>query len=133
MNADGTNQRQLTTPPASDSATYGADQEPNWSPDGNWLAFSREHEPHMGKTGSTAYRRDIYLIRPDGTGLQRLTRLDGANIEPAWSPDGKRIAFPSDRTRQDLTDIYVMNADGTKQTRLTRTADSGSPDWQPER
>jgi Tol biopolymer transport system component len=103
MDADGTNQRQLTLPP---QKPYEQDQDayPTWSPDGNWIAFSRAHEPHMDKTGSTRYREDIYLIQPDGTGLRRLTRLDGANTSPAWSPDGKRIAFDSDRAREDLTD-----------------------------
>jgi len=50
---------------------------------------------------------------------------------PAWSPDGTRIAFVSDRTHRDLGDIYVMKADGTGQKRLTRNVDNQWPDWGP--
>jgi TolB protein len=132
MDADGTNQRQLTHPYQLADTEEDEDSRPDWSPDGNLIAFSRLHEPHEGKTGSTRYRQDIYVIHPDGTGLQRLTRLTSDNVSPAWSPDGKRVAFASDRGRDDLYDIYVMNADGTKQTRFTKTADSDSPDWQPQ-
>jgi TolB protein len=126
MDADGTNQRQLTTPP--NAAGLGKETEPDGSPDGNWIAFARYHEPHPGP-GSLEFRRDIYLVRPDGTDLRRLTKLTGFNSSPAWSPDGKRIAFTSDRRRQA---IYTMNADGTKQKRLTTTdLDVASPTWQP--
>jgi TolB protein len=131
MDADGTSKRQLTHPYQLADTEEDEDRSPNWSPNGNTIAFSRLHEPHLGHTGSTRYRQDIYLIHPDGTGLQRLTRLTNDNVSPAWSPDAKRIAFASDRGRDDRYDIYVMNADGTKQTRLTKTADSSSPDWQP--
>jgi TolB protein len=129
MNTDGTNQRQLTHPYQLADVEQDEDTTADWSPDGKWIAFSRSHEPHEGNTGSTRYRADIYLIHPDGTGLRRLTRLTNNNVSPAWSPDGKRIVFASDRGHDDVSDIYVMNADGTKQTRLT--ADSFSPDWQP--
>ena len=50
---------------------------------------------------------------------------------PAWSPDGKRIAFYSERDGN--AEIYLMNADGTGLTRLTRTsADEGYPAWSPD-
>ncbi len=53
-----------------------------------------------------------------------------ATASPAWSPDGTRIAFKSDRDGND--EIYVMNADGTGQTNLTSNAAVDySPDWQP--
>ena len=81
----------------------------------------------MGSTGNTAYRQDIYLIRADGTGLRRLTKLSASNISPAWSPDGKRIVFASSRAHagerggEQVMDIYVMNANGTQPKQLTRT------------
>jgi TolB protein len=138
MDTDGRNQRQLTTPlPGDDEKEPEADNGPDWSPDGAWIAFSRTHEPHMGSTGSTAYRQDIYLIRADGTGLRRLTRFSDSNISPAWSPDGKRIVFASSRAHagerggEQVMDIYVMNANGTQPKRLTRTPFSESPDWRP--
>jgi Tol biopolymer transport system component len=49
---------------------------------------------------------------------------------PSWSPDGKRIAFETDRDGN--SEIYVMNADGSGQHRLTwHPAGSGYPDWSP--
>ena len=68
----------------------------------------------------------IYLMEADGSGQERLTdeRGDTSTAEgvqfqtdPAWSPDGTRIAFAS--AREGSFDIYVMNADGTGTTRLT--------------
>lgn len=134
MNADGTNQRQLTTPPQHPDSNDEEDIMPAWSPDGDWIAFARLHEPHLGPTGSTRYRLDIYVIRADGTGIRRLTRRARTNSNPAWSPDGKRIVFASDRAREGWSTIYVMNADGTRQKRLiTAPRDHFSPDWQPRR
>ena len=60
---------------------------------------------------------DIYLINSDGTGTIRLTAEPGADINPAWSPDGRKIAFASDRAGN--REIFVMNADGTDPVRLT--------------
>jgi len=132
MNADGSDQRQLTTPRQDTDSGDEEDFGPDWSPNSKWIAFSRVHEPHMGRTGGTRYRIDIYVIGTDGTGLRRLTRLAGMNSWPAWSPDGRRIVFESDRSHEDLSDIYVMNGDGTRQTRLTKgPVIHESPDWRP--
>ena len=48
---------------------------------------------------------------------------------PAWSPDGKYIAFVSNGAHRGLGDIYVMKADGTGQRRLTKGVDNQWPDW----
>jgi TolB protein len=53
---------------------------PRWSPDGRWIAFS----PDRG------YKGGIFIVRPDGSGLKRVTNSGGW---PVWFPDGKRIAF----------------------------------------
>ena len=59
------------------------------------------------------------------------TQTDWKDGSPAWSPDGKRIAFYSERTGN--AEIYVMNGDGTGVTRLTNTsADEGYPAWSPD-
>jgi Tol biopolymer transport system component len=78
-----------------------------------------------------AFVRDgqIYRVYSNGTGLVRLT--DGpADGDPAWSPDGRRIAFT--RTRGDTSGIYVMDADGSNVVRRTTAADPEAPTWSPD-
>ena len=117
MNADGTEQKRLTT------NTFG-DGYPTWSPDGMKIAFT-----------STRYANvDIYVMNADGIGQTRLTTDAAIDTQPSWSSDGTKIAFASSRSTDwgDLN-IYVMNADGTGQTRLTtNTHDDFEPDWSPD-
>lgn len=71
---------------------------------------------------------DIYLVNSNGTGVTQLTSNFGADLNPAWSPDGSKIAFSGDRNGN--RDIYVMDAYGENVVRLT--TDSGSdyyPTW----
>jgi Tol biopolymer transport system component len=73
----------------------------------------------------------LVLIAPDAQGHRG--EHGGSDIDPAWSPDGKRIAFASNR--DGAYEIYVMNADGGNRRRLTRTPrrkSSDSPDWSPD-
>ena len=65
---------------------------------------------------------DIYMMNVDGSEERRLTDSPGLDGFPAWSPDGKRIAFVSARGGGNC-EIYVMDADGSGQERLTRTPD----------
>ena len=87
---------------------------PVWSPDGERIAFTR-----TGVDGE-----DVFAMKPDGTEQHQLTDSAGHDRRPAWSPAGDRIAFDSER-HGDLTEgspdteIYVMNADGSGQQRLT--------------
>jgi Tol biopolymer transport system component len=77
----------------------------------------------------------IYSMNPDGTGVSQITFPDVANLQadfsPAWSPDGKQIAF----VRMDVAvdgagEIYIMNADGSGLTRLTASPGNDlSPTW----
>jgi len=124
MNADGSSQRRLT------SGRY-IDNDPRWSPDGNYIAFTRG-------TSCTANgcKLDIWLIRPDGTGEHRLTR-DGRSSAPTWSPDGKKIALSRYNADSSRWDLYVMNADGTGARDLTANVhnpdlDVEGPAWSPD-
>ncbi len=82
---------------------------------------------------------EIYVINANGTGLRRLTKAQGADTSPRWSPDGKRFVFESERDHQSAnpqsvtSEIYVMNADGTGQKRLTTNdVEDWGPDWSPD-
>ena len=79
---------------------------------------------------------DIFSVKSDGAGEQRLTTTDALEFDPVWSPDGKKIAFAgSDNLEERKSDIYVMNADGTGKTSLT-SSPMGTlalgPAWSPD-
>ena len=69
-----------------------------------------------------------------GDNQARLTNNNEFDGDPSWSPDGSEIAFSSERG-EGHTEIYVMDADGSNQTRLTNYPGSeegeGSPAWSP--
>ena len=74
---------------------------------------------------------EIYVMNADSTNQTRLTDSLGPDIQPAWSPDGTKIAFVS--ARDDSANIYVMDADGSNQTRLTNMrAANNLPTWSPD-
>jgi TolB protein len=77
---------------------------------------------------------NIYTSRVDGSNVLQLT--DGANSDgPAWSPDGRRIAFSSWREGSatlGMGDIYIMNADGSAPVRRTTTSSNTDSAWSPD-
>jgi TolB protein len=77
-------------------------------------------------------RSDIYTVDPGNTTEPvNLTNDPATDQYPSWAPDGRKLAFSS--TREGNTDVYVMNADGTAQTRLTTdAAEDYAPAWSPD-
>ncbi len=103
--------------------------EPAWSPDGSKLAFAGFLNPKGTATNSSvpASTSEIFVVNADGSGLIQLTSNNVNDESPAWSPDGRRIAFASN------SQIYVMNADGTELRRLTHdNAFDTDPSWSPD-
>ena len=111
MDANGKNQQRLT-----DNDFY--DRGPSWSPDGKRIAFISKREGHF--IGEFGLSYEIYVMDADGKNTRRLTNNRKNDWNPSWSPDGKWIAFTSDRKGDDVNyEIYVMDADGNNQRRLT--------------
>ena len=109
------------------SGSGPADIQPAWSPDGRRVAFARAL-PAAGGRSLAGF--DIYVARVRGGRVRRLTRDVGNDTQPAWSPNGKRIAFTSDRAGNQ--DVYTVRPNGRGLRRLTGTAaEDSAPSWAP--
>ncbi|MGC1377310.1 MAG: DUF5050 domain-containing protein [Anaerolineales bacterium] len=102
---------------------------PDWSPDGKFIAASLVEKC---ATTAASCNYDIYTLNADGTQLKNLTNTPAASEwVPAWSPDGQKIAFSSDRDGD--AEIYVMNKDGSHLVKLTDNHGyDGRPRWSPD-
>jgi TolB protein len=95
----------------------------NFDPDGKHLYAT------LSQTGTS----DIYKISYEGKVITQITKgpRGAMNVEPAISPDGKTIAFSSDRGGNPM--IYIMDADGTNVKRVTLAGtNNASPSWSPD-
>ena len=113
--------------------TNDYDNFPLWSPRGDLIMFSRFAENDY----------EIYSIKPDGTGLKRLSYSHGNDAHQGWSPDGQRIVFASSRLgfKDEMTytdapqpygELFTMKYDGTDLQQLTDNQwEDGTPAWQP--
>lgn len=121
--ASGADERQVTTNPNIE------DRSPTWSPDGQWIAFTRVRMAK--KREQTA----LFLVRPGGTDVHRITAW-GVNADSAdWSPDGSRIAFNTKGTVAAPSRIVSIHPDGTDWMTIvaaTGVMDFHEPSWSPD-
>jgi TolB protein len=129
VNLNGTGLKRILPPTVSaNCCTF------NWSPQGNEIAFSRHVTPDVHSS--------LWVVHSDGSGLRPLpvppgSGCGGSNddpaaigcLEPAWSPDGTKIAFAGGLNLDLDGEIYTMNLDGTGLTQVTHTGGSQSPNW----
>jgi Tol biopolymer transport system component len=120
---NGTKPRNLTNTPGS------IEDDADWSPDGRAIAFTRRTATGRGSNGSNDPSTELFAMTPDGGPAVRLTTNTEEERAPAWSPDGKRLAFMARRGGTDF-EICVMNADGTGSRQLTdNTTGDLTPSW----
>jgi len=119
LSADGSNAQKITDRSHTD---YCID----WSPDGQYLAFSSDRADVIER--GVAYT-DIFIIHPDGTGLKKITSSDKFCIRVDWSPTGEWLVFDCMR---DGANIYLSSRDGSRLWQLTSDSTSRNPSWSPD-
>ena len=132
MDADGGNVRQLTREKDGSSSS-----QPAWSPDGQRIAYVRGPSIASAVVSSTPLAfGELLVVDAAGGESTRLTRGE-PDAAPAWSPDGREIAFVRghdlNKSNGDM-DLFIVDAAGGKPRRLTRTPGSleTAPAWSPD-
>jgi Tol biopolymer transport system component len=143
MNADGSQVTRLAGTVGGATMGWGGGAVA-WAPDGSRIAFVRDGDIYVVNIDGTGETRlteaagavtpvwapghliafvstrdgneEIYTVAPDGSVLTNLTANPAADIWPAWSPDGTRLAFASSRRPDGMLQIHVMQADGSSVT-----------------
>ena len=113
MGADGSHPRRL-----------GPGTEPAWSPDGRRIVFTGPRQVRVS-------RPDLWVMRSDGSHRRRLTTNRASDRSADWSPDGRWIAFASDRGRSH--DVWRIRSDGSGAVRVTAVGPyDDQPSWAPD-
>lgn len=160
--ADGSGLRRLVVDPISPPDSYNDQWGATWSPDGASIAFHRTigtteeglavinadgtglrwilqdinvGRPSWSVNGLIAFSNggSIWTIRPDGSGLTRVT-TSGRAVVPRWSRDGRRLAFVEDVGTANATayDIVTMRADGSDRRTIATGGNNIDPSWSPD-
>jgi Tol biopolymer transport system component len=122
MNADGSDQRLLI------SNQWALDSMPAWSPEGNRIALASRERGKDFEISVVSVAEDLQGITGE---VGKLTDNEFDDLHPTWSPDGRQIAFYSQRG--NYSDIYVVDCDGTDENQLTETlSNDKDPAWSPD-
>jgi Tol biopolymer transport system component len=133
VNADGSG----TTPVTKLTANNADSFRPVWSPDGSKIAFNSGRALDGSDAANSNVTFNIWVMNADGSGATPLTKLTASGADslvPAWSPDGSKIMFVSARAfdgsnarnATDNQNIWVMNADGSGGTPVTKLTAIGT-------
>jgi len=139
MNADGSQARPIVQGPRIGSFSR-LPTHPAWSPDGTKIAFASHWEDDTQSAGNwNIYVADIALDNsnisdPNDPRITKLTVAVDAELHPAWSPDGSKIAFQTKPGGPGNGSIYVMNSDGGYVTNLNASATPyfSMVEWSPD-
>ena len=97
----------------------GFHTQPRWSPKGDAIVYTQRQGTH-----------DLWAVNPDGSDPRRLTAGPGDNQGPTWAPNGRLLAFQSNRLGR--WQVFAMTLDGAAPVQITQTpGEHTSPSWSP--
>jgi len=130
VNRDGTGARKVT-----DDAEF--ERALTWSPDGTRIAYVRGQQWDVGDNRGQSGYQDLYVVDVASGKVEQLTHetnpWDEYRFEPAWSPDGKWIAYESNRSGQWLNDLWLVDPSTRQTIRVTSQVwVMSTPVWSPD-